>query len=124
MIDLINDPGADLFGRIPHGNGQTILREALLVADHNAYHLGQLRMPAKHPTSRATRCFLAPSAPTTSPIWLSSWHLTSPEGSRDRRSSLTEANLPGSTERWNPTELQEPLSVSCGIVGESASWPR
>jgi hypothetical protein len=28
--------------RIPHGEGQTLLREALLVADHNAYHLGQL----------------------------------------------------------------------------------
>ena len=33
---------ANLFARIPHGDGQTILREALLVADHNAYHLGQL----------------------------------------------------------------------------------
>ena len=32
----------DLFAPIPHGSGQTILREALLVADHNAYHLGQL----------------------------------------------------------------------------------
>ncbi len=32
----------DLFARIPHGDGQTILREALLVADHNAYHLGVL----------------------------------------------------------------------------------
>jgi hypothetical protein len=42
MIDLVSDPGTDLFARIPHGDGQTILREALLVADHNAYHLGQL----------------------------------------------------------------------------------
>lgn len=33
---------ADLFAAIEHGNGQTILRELLLVADHNAYHLGQL----------------------------------------------------------------------------------
>ena len=32
----------DLFARIPHGEGQTLLREALLVLDHNAYHLGQL----------------------------------------------------------------------------------
>lgn len=31
-----------LFARIPHGDGQTLLREALLVADHNSYHLGQL----------------------------------------------------------------------------------
>jgi len=42
MEDLVDDPNTDLFARIPHGEGQTILREALLVADHNAYHLGQL----------------------------------------------------------------------------------
>jgi DinB superfamily len=42
MCDLVSDPATDLFARIPHGDGQTILREALLVADHNAYHLGQL----------------------------------------------------------------------------------
>lgn len=42
MIDLVADPETDLFAPIPHGDGQTILREALLVADHNAYHLGQL----------------------------------------------------------------------------------
>ncbi len=42
MIGLAENPRADLFARIPHGEGQTILREALLVADHNAYHLAQL----------------------------------------------------------------------------------
>jgi hypothetical protein len=42
MCDLVSNPATDLFARIPHGEGQTILREALLVADHNAYHLGQL----------------------------------------------------------------------------------
>ena len=42
MQDLVADPSTDLFTPIPHGDGQTILREALLVADHNAYHLGQL----------------------------------------------------------------------------------
>ena len=42
MCELVADPATDLFARIPHGDGQTILREALLVADHNAYHLGQL----------------------------------------------------------------------------------
>jgi hypothetical protein len=42
MQDLVADPKTDLFAHIPHGEGQTILREALLVADHNAYHLGQL----------------------------------------------------------------------------------
>ena len=41
MCDLVGDEAADLFAKIPHGNGQTILREALLVADHNAYHLGE-----------------------------------------------------------------------------------
>jgi hypothetical protein len=42
MQDLVNDPKSDLFARIPWGDGQTILREALLLADHNAYHLGQM----------------------------------------------------------------------------------
>ena len=42
MVDLATDPKTDLFAPLPHGDGQTILREALLVADHNAYHLGQL----------------------------------------------------------------------------------
>jgi hypothetical protein len=42
MQDLVANPDIDLMARIPHGDGQTILREALLVADHNAYHLGQL----------------------------------------------------------------------------------
>lgn len=42
MQDLVANPKTDLFARIPWGDGQTILREALLIADHNAYHLGQL----------------------------------------------------------------------------------
>jgi len=42
MQDLVSNPATNLFARIPHGQGQTILREALLVADHNSYHLGQL----------------------------------------------------------------------------------
>jgi uncharacterized damage-inducible protein DinB len=42
MQDLVADPATDLFTPLPHGEGQTALREALLVADHNAYHLGQL----------------------------------------------------------------------------------
>ncbi|MDE3136184.1 MAG: DinB family protein, partial [Acidobacteriota bacterium] len=41
MIDLVKSPKTDLFARIPHGEGQTILREAMLAADHNAYHVGQ-----------------------------------------------------------------------------------
>src|SRR6266571_341292 len=47
MQDLVNDPGTDLFAKIPHGSGQTILREALLVADHNANHLGALIVMAR-----------------------------------------------------------------------------
>ena len=47
MQKLVKDPKADLHARIPHGDGQTVLREALLVADHNAYHLGQLAMLRK-----------------------------------------------------------------------------
>jgi DinB family protein len=42
MAKLVADKKIDLFARIPHGDGQTLLREALLVADHNAYHVGQL----------------------------------------------------------------------------------
>jgi DinB family protein len=42
MCDLVEDKSTDLFAKIAHGSGQTILREALLVADHNAYHVGQL----------------------------------------------------------------------------------
>lgn len=41
MCELVENPATDLFAKIPHGDGQTILREALLIADHNAYHLGQ-----------------------------------------------------------------------------------
>ena len=42
MKRLALDASVDLFGPIPHGSGQTILRELLLLADHNAYHLGEL----------------------------------------------------------------------------------
>jgi DinB superfamily len=42
MLKLAADQSTDLFARIPHGDGQTILREVLLVADHSAYHIGQL----------------------------------------------------------------------------------
>ena len=42
MEKLVASKKTDLFAPIPHGTGQTVLREALLVADHNAYHIGQL----------------------------------------------------------------------------------
>ncbi|HZP03766.1 MAG TPA: DinB family protein [Terracidiphilus sp.] len=47
FCDLIADPNTDLYAKIPHGDGQTILREALLIADHNAYHVGQLILVRK-----------------------------------------------------------------------------
>ena len=42
MKALVDDPLRDLMDPFPHGTGQNLLREALLLADHNAYHLGQL----------------------------------------------------------------------------------
>jgi hypothetical protein len=47
LEELIADPGVDLTARIPHGTGQTVLREAFLVADHNSYHVGQLVLVRK-----------------------------------------------------------------------------
>ncbi len=47
MEALVEDPATDLHAKIPHGDGQTILREALLIADHNAYHLGVLAVMAR-----------------------------------------------------------------------------
>ena len=44
MRELVSGTNSDLFARIPHGDGQTLFREALLVIDHNAYHLGQLML--------------------------------------------------------------------------------
>jgi uncharacterized damage-inducible protein DinB len=41
MARLLEDRNTNIFAKIPHGSGQTILREALLLVDHNAYHLGQ-----------------------------------------------------------------------------------
>ncbi|HKX29714.1 MAG TPA: DinB family protein [Blastocatellia bacterium] len=42
VIELVQDPRVDLTAAIPHGEGRTYLREVLLIADHNAYHLGQI----------------------------------------------------------------------------------
>lgn len=42
LTAMARDPKVDLFDRIPHGTGQTYLRELLLVADHTSYHLGQM----------------------------------------------------------------------------------
>ena len=47
MQRLVEDPRTDLYSKIPHGTGQNILREALLIADHNAYHLGVLAVIAR-----------------------------------------------------------------------------
>ena len=42
LLALVRDPSVELLAPFPWGKGQTLLREVLLVADHNAYHLGQL----------------------------------------------------------------------------------
>ena len=42
FVSLIRDPARDLSKRFPWGTGQTLLRECLLIADHNSYHLGEL----------------------------------------------------------------------------------
>ena len=42
FIDLLNDPQANLYTPLAHGDGQNLLREALLIADHNAYHVGEI----------------------------------------------------------------------------------
>lgn len=47
MCELVSDEKTDLYAKIPHGDGQTVLREALLVGDHNAYHVGQLVLVRK-----------------------------------------------------------------------------
>jgi len=41
MCELVANESTDLFAKIPHGDGQTVLREALVAADHNAYHIGE-----------------------------------------------------------------------------------
>jgi hypothetical protein len=42
FIDILNDPTTDFFAPLAHGNGQNILREALLIGDHAAYHTGEI----------------------------------------------------------------------------------
>lgn len=42
FIDLLNDPTTDFFAPLPHGDGQNVLREALLIGDHAAYHIGEI----------------------------------------------------------------------------------
>jgi hypothetical protein len=47
LCNLVSDKSTDLYAKIPHGEGQTILRQALLTADHNAYHVGQIVLVRK-----------------------------------------------------------------------------
>lgn len=42
VVALVRDASRDLTARLPHGQGRTYLRQVLLVADHNAYHVGQI----------------------------------------------------------------------------------
>ena len=41
LVDLVNDPTTGLYAKIPWGEGQTIMREIMVVTDHNAYHIGE-----------------------------------------------------------------------------------
>ncbi len=41
LLVMVSDPKVNLYTPIPHGNGQNILREILVVADHNAYHISE-----------------------------------------------------------------------------------
>jgi hypothetical protein len=52
MVMLIGDETVNLLAAIPHGDGQTVLREALVLAKHNSYHLGQLVLLHKALISR------------------------------------------------------------------------
>lgn len=47
LVSLVRDKKRDLFAPMLHGDGQTLLREVLLAADHNSYHLGQLVLVRK-----------------------------------------------------------------------------
>ena len=42
MVELIGDPRHNLIAAFPWGDGQNLLREAILVIDHNSYHIGEL----------------------------------------------------------------------------------
>lgn len=44
MQNLVSAPHADLFARFPNGEGQTLVKEALTLASHNSYHIGQLML--------------------------------------------------------------------------------
>jgi len=54
FIGMIRDPERDLYKPFPWGEGQTLLREAMLIADHNSYHLGQLVLVRKMVEARAS----------------------------------------------------------------------
>lgn len=56
MQELGANPEMNLFAKIPHGDGQMLLREALLLADHNAYHLGGLAVMKRMVKEEKGRC--------------------------------------------------------------------
>lgn len=47
MVKMIKNENKDLLEPIPHGDGQTLFREAMLIVDHNAYHIGQIVLMRK-----------------------------------------------------------------------------
>jgi hypothetical protein len=41
LVDIVRSPDTSLYARIPWGEGQTVMREVMVVTDHNAYHVGE-----------------------------------------------------------------------------------
>ena len=62
FLDLLQDSNQELFERFEHGDGQNFLREALLIASHNSYHLGQLVFLKKMLASKQTRKTAEPAS--------------------------------------------------------------
>jgi len=44
LQEIVKDPDTDLYAPLPHGEKYNILREILIVADHNAYHIGEFAL--------------------------------------------------------------------------------
>jgi DinB superfamily len=62
FLDLLQDSNEDLFKPFEHGDGQNLLREALLIASHNSYHIGQLVFLKKMLASKQTRTAAEPAS--------------------------------------------------------------
>ena len=57
LLEMLADENHKLFTPFPHGDGQTLLRQALLVADHNSYHIGVLTLMKRALTCSSSKEF-------------------------------------------------------------------